>query len=166
MLIPTIVMAIFAIGALVIAYRKGDGSHMVGLLDGGSLLLQLIPLLLFAFVLAGTLPLLVPQELVAKWIGAQSGYKSIIAGTLIGGLLPGGPAVSLPVLAGFLRLGASTGTMIAMITGWSLLAFTRLPLEIGVMGWRFTAIRLACTFFLAPLAGVIAQRFFAHIHLP
>ncbi len=166
MLIPTIVMALLAAAALILAYQRGDGSHVAGLRDGGTLLLQLIPLLLFAFILAGTLPLLVPQEAVARWIGAESGLRGIFVGTMVGGLLPGGPAVSLPILAGFLRLGASTGTLIAMITGWSLLAFSRLPLEISVMGWRFTAIRLCCTFFLAPIAGLIAQRLFSHVQLP
>lgn len=166
MLLPTIAMAVLAITALLLAYQKGNGMHIIGLRDGGTMLLQLTPLLLFAFILAGTLPLLVPAELVSKWIGAQSGTRGILIGTLIGGLLPGGPAVSLPILAGFLRLGAGMGTMIAMVTGWSLLAFTRLPLEIGIMGWRFTAIRLCCTFFLAPIAGLIAQRFFSHVQVP
>jgi uncharacterized protein len=166
MLIPTIAMAALAIAALLLAYQKGNGAHVTGLREGGIMLLQLTPLLLFAFILAGTLPLLIPTELVAKWIGTQSGTRGILIGTLIGGLLPGGPAVSLPVLAGFLRLGASMGTMIAMVTVWSLLAFTRLPLEIGIMGWRFTAIRLCCTFFLAPIAGLIAHRFFSHVQLP
>jgi len=165
MLFPTIVMAILAIAALVLAHQKGNGAHVAGLQAGATMLLQLTPLLLFAFILAGTLPLLIPSELVARWIGAQSGSRGILIGTLIGGLLPGGPAVSLPLLAGFLRLGAGVGTMIAMVTGWSLLAFTRLPLEIGIMGWRFTAIRLCCTFFLAPVAGLVAQRFFSHVRI-
>lgn len=166
MLFPTVIMALLALAALLLAYQKGDGAHISGLRAGGVMLVQLIPLLLFAFILAGTLPLLVPAEIVGKWIGAQSGTRGILIGTLIGGLLPGGPAVSLPMLAGFLRLGAGIGTMIAMITGWSLLAFTRLPLEIGIMGWKFTLIRLGCTFFLAPLAGLIAHRFFSHIQVP
>ncbi len=166
MLIPTIVMALFAVVVLVLAYQRHDGSHVAGLRAGGTMLIHLVPLLLFAFILAGTLPLLVPSELVTKWIGAQSGTRGILLGTAIGGLLPGGPAVSLPVLAGFLHLGAGIGTMIAMITGWSLLALTRLPLEIGIMGWRFTLIRLCCTFFLAPIAGLIAHRFFSQIQIP
>lgn len=165
MLIPTVVMALLAFAALILACQKGDGTHVSRVRAGGVMLVQLIPLLLLAFILAGTLPLLVPSELVGKWIGAQSGTRGILIGTLIGGLLPGGPAVSLPVLAGFLRLGAGIGTMIAMITGWSLLAFTRLPLEIGITGWKFTLIRLCCTFFLAPLAGLIAHRFFSHIQM-
>jgi hypothetical protein len=67
--------------------------------------------------------------------------------------------------AGMLKLGASAGTMVALVTGWSLLVFTRLPMEIGVMGWQFTLIRLACTFFFPPIAGLIANKFFSGINL-
>ena len=55
------------------------------------------------------------------------------------------------------------GTMVALLTGWSLLAFTRLPLEVGIMGWQFTLIRLACTFSFPLIAGLIANTFFSHI---
>ena len=165
MLISTIVMAAIAAVVLGLAYHRGDGTHMQGLKDGGNMLVQLAPLLIFAFVIAGTLPLIIPRELIAQWIGAESGVKGIFIGSVVGGLLPGGPAVSLPILAGFLHVGAGVGTLVAMITGWSLLAFSRLPLEVGIMGWKFTLIRLACTFLLAPLAGMIAQRLFSHVAL-
>ena len=33
-------------------------------------------------------------------------------------------------------------------------------LDVGILGWRFTAIRLACTFFFPPIAGWIAQGLF------
>ena len=79
--------------------------------------------------------------------------------------MPGGPFVSLPLAAGFLRVGAGVGTMVAFITGWSLLAFSRLPLEIGVLGWKFTLIRLACTFFFAPIAGLIADKLFSNVNV-
>ena len=165
MLISTIVMAAIALVVLALAYHRGDGTHVQGLRDGGWMLFQLVPLLVFAFVIAGTLPLIIPRELITQWIGAESGVKGIFIGSVVGGLLPGGPAVSLPILAGFLHVGAGVGTLVAMITGWSLLAFTRLPLEVGIMGWKFTLIRLACTFLLAPVAGMIAQRLFSHVSL-
>ena len=50
-----------------------------------------------------------------------------------------------------------------ILTGWSLLAFSRLPLEIGIMGWKFALIRLACTFFFPPIAGFIANRLFSSV---
>jgi len=34
-------------------------------------------------------------------------------------------------------------------------------MEVGIVGWRFAAVRLASTFFFPPIAGLIAQTFFA-----
>jgi hypothetical protein len=53
------------------------------------------------------------------------------------------------------------GTAVAFVTGWSLWAVARLPMEVGIMGWKFTAIRLASTFLFPPIAGIIAHLFFS-----
>ena len=165
MLIPTIILGIIAVVLLVIAYQKGGGEHILGLKSAGSLLLQIIPLLIFAFIIAGMIQVLLPVEMISKWIGTESGFRGILVGTLMGGLTPGGPYVSMPVAAGLLRVGASIGTMVAFLTSWSLWAVSRLPMEIGIMGWKFTLIRIACTFFFPPIAGIIANRLFSGVVL-
>jgi len=52
--------------------------------------------------------------------------------------------------------------MVAFLTGWSLWAVSRLPLEVGILGWKFTLIRIASTFFFPPIAGLIAHMFFSN----
>ena len=165
MLIPTIIMGVIAVVLLFIGYQKGGGEHILGLKSAGNILLQIVPLLIFAFIVAGMAQILVPTEMISKWIGAESGFRGILIGTVIGGLTPGGPFVTLPIAAGLLRTGASIGTMVAFMTGWSLLAFSRLPLEVGLLGWKFTLIRLACTFFFPVIAGLIANKLFSGITL-
>ncbi|MFC2020882.1 permease [Chloroflexota bacterium] len=165
MLIPTIILAVLAIVFTVIAYQKGGGEHILGLKSAWSLLLQITPLLIFAFILAGMIQYLIPTEMISRWIGAEAGFKGILLGTIIGSVMPGGPYISLPIAAGLLRVGAGTGTMVALLTSWSLWAVVRLPMEIGIMGWKFTLIRLACTFFFPPIAGLLANRFFSNVSL-
>ena len=161
MLIPTIIIAILAIILLFIGYSKGQGQHIVGLKSALKMTAQILPLLIFAFIMAGMVQALLPRELLSKWIGEESGMRGIFIGTLAGSITPGGPYVSLPLAAGFLRAGAGVGTMVAFITAWSLWAVSRLPMEIGVLGWKFTFVRLACTFFFPPIAGFLAQVFFS-----
>ena len=103
--------------------------------------------------------------MVAKWVGAESGFRGLIIGTVAGGITPGGPMVSMPIAAGLLQSGAGIGTMVAFMTGWSLWAFSRIPLEIGLMGWKFTAIRLVCTFLFPIIAGLLANLFFSKVNL-
>lgn len=164
MLIPTIVMAVLALVFAFLAYQKGGTPQLVvGLKGGGNMLLQIAPLLIFAFIVAGIMPLLIPQEAISRWVGAESGLRGIFIGTIVGGLLPGGPYVSMPMVAGLLRVGAGVGTMVALLTSWSLWAFSRFPLEIGILGWKFWLIRLACTFFFPPIAGLIANALFSRV---
>lgn len=161
MIIPTIIMAVIAVVLLFIGYAKGQGQHIKGLKSALNMTIDILPLLIFAFIVAGTVQSLLPRELLSRWIGEESGIKGILLGTVAGGITPGGPYVSLPVAAGFLRTGASVGTMVAYITAWSLWAVTRLPMEFGILGWKFTIARLATTFFFPPIAGLFAQAIFS-----
>jgi uncharacterized membrane protein YraQ (UPF0718 family) len=157
MVVPTIVMAVLAVGLLVVGYVKGGGQHVAGVKSAVSMTLQVLPLLVCAFVVAGMVQVLLPRELLSTWVGTESGVRGILIGTIAGGLSPGGPYVSLPVVAALLNGGAGVGTMVAFLTGWSLWAVARLPMEIGILGWRFTVLRFACTFFFPPLAGLLAE---------
>ena len=120
MFIPTIVMGVLAIVLILVGYYKGQGEHIEGLKSGMNMILGILPLLVFAFIIAGMTQVLFPQELLLNWIGKDSGFRGILIGTIAGGLAPGGPYVSLPIAAGLLRTGAGVGTMVAFLTGWSL----------------------------------------------
>ena len=161
MLIPTFIMGVVAIILVFIGYYRGAGEHILGLKSAMEMTVQILPLVILAFIVAGMVQILIPQELLSKWIGRESGIRGILIGTVAGGLAPGGPYVSLPIAAGLLRSGASMGTMVAFLTGWSLWAVSRLPLEVGIMGWRFALIRIVSTFFFPPIAGLIANILFS-----
>jgi len=160
MLIPTLIMGILAAVLLFLGYNKGQNQHIIGIKSALNMMIEILPLLIFAFIIAGMVQVILPRELLSKWMGVESGMRGIIFGTIAGGLSPGGPMVSLPIVAGLLRSGAGIGTMVAFLTGWSLWAVGRLPMEVGILGWKFTAIRLASTFFFPPIAGLIAQTLF------
>ena len=161
MLVPTVIMAALAITLLAIGYFKGGGEHLAGLKTAVGMTWQIIPLLVFAFIIAGMVQVLIPRELLNQWVGAESGFRGIIVGSIAGGLSPGGPYVSLPIAAGFLQAGAGVGTMVAYLTGWSLYAVGRLPMEVGILGWKLTVARLLSTLIFPPLAGLIANAFFS-----
>jgi len=161
MLIATVIMGVLAIILVSVGYYKGGGEHVLGLKSAMSMTVQILPLVIFAFIVAGMVQVLIPHEFLSKWIGKGSGIRGILIGTVAGSLVTGGPYVSLPIAAGLLRSGASVGTTVAFLTGWSLLAFGRLPLEVGIMGWKFTLIRMVSTFLFPPIAGLIANRLFS-----
>jgi uncharacterized membrane protein YraQ (UPF0718 family) len=161
MLLPTIIMAVLAVTILFIGYSKNQDLPLKGLKSALNMIVQILPLLIFAFIVAGMIQVLLPKELLSRWIGEEAGLRGIFIGTVAGGLTPGGPYVSLPVVAGLLRAGAGVGIMVAYLTAWSLWAVARMPMEIGILGWKFTLVRLVSTFFFPPLAGLIAHYLFS-----
>jgi len=157
MLIPTVIMAVLAAVLLYIGYARGEGQHVEGLRAGWSMTIRILPLFACAMIAAGMVQTLVPSDLVARWVGPESGLRGILIGTAAGAVTPGGPFVSFPIAAGFYKAGASVGTTVAFITSWSLIALTRMPLQVGLLGWKLTAVQLASSFFFPPVAGAVAQ---------
>ena len=161
MLIPTTIMGVLAIALILVGYFKRQGQHITGLKAALNMTIEILPLLIFSFIVAGMIQVLIPNEFLSKWVGSESGLRGIFIGTVAGGVMPGGPYVSLPVAGGLIKSGAGIGTMVAFLTGWSLWAVSRLPMEVGILGWKFTLIRLACTFFFPPVAGILANLLFS-----
>jgi uncharacterized membrane protein YraQ (UPF0718 family) len=73
--------------------------------------------------------------------------------------------VSFPIAAALLKAGASVGTLVAFVTAWSLWALGRLPIEVGIIGWRFTLVRFLSTLIFPPIAGFIAEKLFSRFPL-
>jgi uncharacterized membrane protein YraQ (UPF0718 family) len=154
-------MSVLAVVLLYIGHRNGRGQEVEGLKLAFSMIVSVIPLLALVFIVAGMAQILMPHERVVTLVGNESGLRGILIGAVAGGLTPGGPFVTMPLVAGFLGAGASVGTMVSFMTAWSLWAVLRLPMEMGILGWKFTVARLASTFIFPPIAGLIAQTFFS-----
>lgn len=163
MLIPTIVMGAIALALVLVGYFKGQGQHAAGLKSSFDMTVSVLPLLIFGFIVAGMGQALIPRELLVRLVGAESGFRGLLIGTVAGGFIPGGPYVSLPIAAGLLKGGAGVGTMVAFLSAWSLWGVSRMPLEVGTVGWKFALVRLACTFFFPPIAGLIAHLLFSGV---
>jgi uncharacterized membrane protein YraQ (UPF0718 family) len=80
---------------------------------------------------------------------------------LAGGIYnPRPPYVLFPLAAGIYKAGAGIGPIVTFITAWSLIQFTRLPMELALLGPKLTLIRLGSAFIFPPLAGLIAQHLY------
>lgn len=138
--------------------KRGPAGVGAGFAETGSLLWRVLPNLAVGFTLAGFLTLLVPQELIARWLGEGSGVRGVFAGSLAGALTPGGPFTHFPILASLMSKGAAVGPVCAYIAAWALIGVHRIVIwEAPILGWKFVAVRLAACFLFPPLAGLVAM---------
>lgn len=158
-MVTTFIMFGAAIILTVIAYFRG--AHIEGLKTGGKTLLNIFPLLIASFAIAGMIQVLIPKEFIAKWLGKESGFKGIMVGWLGGILIPGGPYILFPIIASLYKAGAGIACLVTLIASWGLGTLWRLPFEISIIGPRFTLMRISTTLILPPIAGLLAKTFFS-----
>lgn len=163
-----LILACVALGLAVLAWRQGGPTLAgEGIRLGLQTLLQVVPLLLAAFLIAGLTQTLVTQEFVDRWLGAQAGWRGILLACLAGALMPGGPYVYYPIAGALLQAGASLGVLVAFITAKNLWSVSRLPMEFALLGPQLTLTRFLLTLPLPPLLGFLAEwlagRFIARI---
>jgi uncharacterized membrane protein YraQ (UPF0718 family) len=156
--------AILVLG--VIAYNKGGFEKIAeGLGQGGSLFLYVLPNLLLGFTLAGLLQVLLPSEVIAKYLGQESGWRGLLLGAGAGCITPGGPFTHFPILAAFLAKGAGVGPISAYVAAWALLGLQRFIVwELPILGSHFAMVRFGSSLvfpvIIGWLAGTVYYRLF------
>lgn len=139
--------------------KGGIAAVLNGLEAAWAMLVFVGPRLLAAFVLAGFVQVLLPKELIIRWVGANSGMRGIMIASLVGVITPGGPMLSFPLVAALFKVGAGYGPLVAYLTSWELLSFYRAAIwDIPFMGMRFTGLRFCVSLLLPFIAGWSAQK--------
>jgi uncharacterized membrane protein YraQ (UPF0718 family) len=153
-----LLMWAMALGAFALCIRRGDASGRRALQDTGQGLIRVLPVIVVALPMAGFLAELIPDRLAQQWLGEESGLTGIVIASAAGGLVPGGPFVSFPLVLTFSKAGAGTAQMVALISGWAIYGVHRvITWEWPVLGLRFVALRVISGLALPVLAGIAAQ---------
>ncbi len=154
-----IVPGTIALILIILSYSRGGMADVEkGFKASGTLFLSVLPNLLIGFTVAGFLMLLLPEELIARHLGQQSGIGGIFLGTAVGILTPGGPFTHFPIIASLIAKGAAIGPMTSYISAWALLGIHRIIIwELPILGFNFAAIRLASSLIFPVIIGIIAE---------
>lgn len=160
MFVPTAVMMGLAVAVCLFVYLRQPAELLLGIKNGMTLLVQTVPLLLSAFVIVGLMPVVIPKELVVKWIGVGSGWRGLFIGSAAGALGAGPPYAIFPIVAGLYKAGAGIGPVVACLTAWSVCQLGRIPMGIALLGPKVTVAWLSSVFFFPPVAGYIAHLLF------
>lgn len=155
----TALLAVAVLVAAVIVYlRDGQTKFLEILFSDVMLFIDILPKVLAACLIAAFVAVLMPRDVVVKWVGAESGFLGLIIATLAGIIVPGGPITVYPIAAAFLAVGASPGATIAFVTSWTLLGYGRaLVWELPFFGADFVIWRSLVALPLPIVAGLLAQ---------
>ncbi len=119
---------------------------------------DMLPKVLAGTLIAAFLTVLMPREVISRWVGAESGLKGILIATLAGIVMPGGPFTIFPIAAAFIAVGADVSAAIALITSWTLLGLNRAVVwEMPFFGFDFVGWRMLVALPLPILVGLLAR---------
>jgi hypothetical protein len=151
-----IVGGLVVILTLLALWQGGPARAADGYGKGLELALSVLPQVALGFALAGLITVVVPPDLIGRWIGESSGLQGIVIATIAGLLTPGGPFLQFPLVAALARGGAGIGPVAAYLTAWSLLGLNRtIVWEIPMLGTSFTVARWAISIGVPVAVGVL-----------
>jgi uncharacterized membrane protein YraQ (UPF0718 family) len=140
-----------------VAWKVGGGTHTRGLRLGFEHLVVNLPRVFCALLTAGFVGEILPRDIIASWLGHESGLVGIATATLIGSIMPGGPIIAFPIVVALAKAGAAFPALVTFLTAWSILGLQRVfAYELPMMGPAFVLNRLLVAAVLVPISGAIA----------
>jgi uncharacterized membrane protein YraQ (UPF0718 family) len=155
----TAAIATVAFAAAAAVYVRDGREHFLAIFGSDLALFgEMLPKVLAGCLIGAFVTLLLPRELVARWVGHESGFTGLLIAAFFGFLLPGGPITIYPVAGAFLTMGADAGAVVAFITSWTLLGYTRaLVWELPFFGPDFVIWRIVEALPLPIIAGLLTR---------
>jgi uncharacterized membrane protein YraQ (UPF0718 family) len=157
LILCTLLIAAFAITL----YKGGWGLTFYSLTNAGRLFKMVWFRLLLGFLLGGFIQVLIPREVVSKWLGASSGLKGILIGSYLGVFSSGGPYMWLPVVATIHRAGADIGPVLSLMTARGLIGIQALFVwHIPFLGVELSLARFITCLLVPPIVGLLGRTLF------
>lgn len=149
------------LAGVLVAIQAGPGRLWAIIVETFGFIALLAPKILGGVFIAASLPLLLPREKVAEWIGRESGLRGLALAALAGAAIPGGPMMTFPLAAGFAVVGADIGAIMAFVSGWNLLSLNRtLIWEFSFLPADLVWLRVLISLPLPLLLGLSARALF------
>jgi hypothetical protein len=153
-----LIVAVLAVTVAVRARAYLGPTIREGLMDA----VRLLPRIGLGVIGAGYIAAALPNDLIGRWLGADSGMAGVVLAVIGGALTPGGPVVGFSIGAAALKSGAGAPQVIAYSTAWALYALQRLVLwEMPVLPVRFVLLRAVVSLpvpFLAAAGAMLLGR--------
>lgn len=133
-------------------FRPEDA--ITGLTNGVMMFLGLLTLIIAAIFLASAIQVLIPKDLIQKYLGPSAGLRGVLTGGLLAGLLQGGPYAVYPIIKGLQEEGVGLSVVISMLVGYSIIGSGRIVFGLAIFEAEIIAIRVVLGVSLAVVSCV------------
>jgi uncharacterized membrane protein YraQ (UPF0718 family) len=153
------IVAAMSLGAAAfVLHRDGTVVARAILIEDVEFFAAILPKVAAGCLIGAFVRLLVPRDVIVRWVGEGSGLKGLAIGAAVGSIFPGGPFTIFPLAGAFMLSGADRGSAVAFVTGWLLLGVNRAIIwEAPFFGTDLVLFRFLVTLPLPILGGLLAR---------
>ncbi|AEK72712.1 hypothetical protein GQS_04055 [Thermococcus sp. 4557] len=121
-------------------------------------LVEMLLIMPAVMVLMGLFSVFVPDELIVRYLGGNSGVKSMLLAIFIGAFPTGPLYVAFPIAASLLKKGARVASVIAFLSAWACIKIPQELVELQFLGAGFMLARLTLTVVFVLAMGLLIER--------
>ncbi|MBS3761051.1 permease [Halodesulfurarchaeum sp.] len=122
-----------------------------------SYLVEMALILPAVMVLLGLFNEWVPDDVIVRYLGEQSGVSGLGLAIVLGSTPTGPLYVALPIAADLIEKNARIANIVVFLTAWACLKLPQELVELQFLGWKFMSLRLVLTSIVAVGMGLLIE---------
>ena len=150
-----LVINIFVLCCLAVSFWKSKEKTKKALKVAGRSFVSIFPMVVIIILIIGLLLGFIPPAAISGFIGRQSGWEGFLSIALIGSTVNIPSLLSFPLAASLLDNGATIASVAVFITTLTMIGMVTLPLEIKLLGKKFTFLRNGISFVIAVIIALL-----------
>jgi len=117
--------------------------------------MKTLPSLLAILGIVGLILGVLPPETIKQIVGTEAGFTATIIAAVLGAITLIPSLIAFPLAGSLLRSGATVMTISAFVTTLVMVGFVTAPMEIKILGKKFTVLRNVLGFIAALIIAFI-----------
>ncbi|MHB9003481.1 MAG: permease, partial [Coriobacteriia bacterium] len=147
---------VVAAGLYIWALIVSPDKALQALAVAGQTLLGVLPIIAAVFAALGLFNVWVDKKRIAALLGRGGGLKAVVVASLAGTILVGPVYVIFPLMKAVREHGARWAVVGAVLAAWAV-KVPMIPMEIGMLGWRFSVARIVFVALAAVPLGYLLE---------
>lgn len=150
--------ALFVLAVVLFAWAfvAAPDKALQALAAGWRTFLGVLPIIAAVFAALGLFHVWVDKKKIAEALGKGGGLKAVVLASLAGMVLVGPVYVIFPLMKAVREHGARWAVVGAVLAAWAV-KIPMVPMEIGMLGWRFSLARVALVAIAAVPLGYLLE---------